>query len=118
MAVSETARKIVLDLCELCDVSWTESKAIEKIRAFRADGRDSDGAASAVELANMMSTVYATVLLSDYASEHMAEVAQKLYEGTLPPATRRLLEGEDSPFVWEEVATAILANQDLEGSEY
>ena len=46
MAVSETARKIVLDLCELCDVSWTESKAIEKIRAFRADGRDSDGAAS------------------------------------------------------------------------
>ena len=45
----------------------------------------------------MMSAVYGTVLLSDYASEHMAEVAQKLYEGTLPPATRRLLEGEDSP---------------------
>ena len=77
MSVSKAAQKVVLDLCQLCDVSWTESKATEKIRAFRADGRDSDGTVSAVELANMMSAVYGTVLLSDYASEHMAEVAQK-----------------------------------------
>ena len=69
MAVSTTVKTALLELCELCEVPWTEAKVVEKIRAFRADSRDSDGAISAEELANMMCSLFATALMSPHAME-------------------------------------------------
>ena len=69
MAVSPTVKRSFLGLCELCEGPWTEAKVVEKIRAFRADSRDSDGAISAEELANMMCSLFATALMSPHALE-------------------------------------------------
>ena len=94
MAVSTTVKTALLELCELCEVPWTEEKAVAKIRAFRADGRDCDGDISARELANMMGPLFNTLFLSPYAMDNMAEVAKTIYMETLPQNTRNLLQGD------------------------